>query len=744
MRALFSSLSVKTSCFAIAAGIAMPALAQETSPQPSSSTNVPSPAASNTTSQDDPSANAEITVTGWRLRQLDVATSTASRLGLSVRETPATIDQIGSDEILTRGFRTVEEATVSLPGLISGGTPGDPSLFSMRGFSGEQITLLHNGLYLGPANMINRPGNTFNIASIDVLKGPASVLYGQGSVGGAVNIVNKSADFKKDSLQALASYATFDTVSLGLGGNKIINDDLAARLDVSYHRTSGFVDDAGSNSFNVTADVLYKPTDTFSVELSVDYLRDNLSTYYGTPLVPASFGTDPIGGLLTSSTGLVIDKRLRFTNYNVNDNRAKSWQVWPRMVINWSPSDAVTITNTAYWFHAERQWINAENFIFNPTTRLIDRDRFFVFHNQDLVGDQFSLAVKHGLFGLENKVVVGADYSHLDFIRSRGFPDGDSVDPFNPVRGSFGPIVPRVSPTRWDQVALFGEDVLSLTDALKLVAGIRAERIYLTRENFNVDGSFNAASSFNRTHKLFNWRAGLVYDLTKNITAYVSYSTGKDPVGNNIFLVNAGENFGLSTSRQFEGGVKADLMNGRGSLTVAVYDIKRKNILTQLAQDTLSNVGAQTSRGVEASGELKVTGNWTVIGSATYVDAKYENFVDPNYGIAASGNRPPNIPMWTGNFWTTVRHVAGLPLEVGGGVKYVGKRMGNTANTLRLKPYATGIAYVTYELSPTLSITGRVNNLWDKAFVQWADIYYPNQVTLGEPRRFEISALARF
>lgn len=73
----------------------------------------------------DAASNEEITVTGWRVRELDKATSTSSRLGLSIRETPATIDQIGADEILTRGFRTVEEATVSLPGVISGGSPGD-------------------------------------------------------------------------------------------------------------------------------------------------------------------------------------------------------------------------------------------------------------------------------------------------------------------------------------------------------------------------------------------------------------------------------------------------------------------------------------------------------------------------------------------------------------------------------------------------------------------------------------------
>ncbi len=734
MRVALSRLLIPTSLVALAGAWAVPAFSQDLSP----------PAPEDSVTRAYPIAQEkDITVTGWRLRQLDVGASTASRLGLSIRETPATIDQIGTDEILTRGFRTVEEATVSLPGVISGGSPGDPSLFSMRGFTGEQITVLHNGLYFGPANMINRPGNTFNIHSIDVLKGPASVLYGQGAVGGAVNIVNKSPDFAGDSLQALASYASFDTASMGLGGNHVFSESVASRLDGSYHRTSGYVDDAGSNSLNVTGAVVFKPRDNLSIDVRVDYLRDNLSTYYGTPLVPSSYAADPIKGILSAASGFVIDERLRFKNYNVADNRAKSWQVWPRTVVTWSPSAAVTVINTAYAFHAERQWVNAENYVFDRATNQIDRDRFFVFHDQDLIGDQLSVAFRHKLFGFDNKLVAGIDYSHLDFIRSRGFPDGDSVDPFMPARGNFGPIVSRVSPTRWDQAALFVEDALNLTATLKLVTGLRAERLYLTRENFNVDGSFDEGTSFTRTYKLFNWRAGLTYDIVPGVTAYASYSTGKDPVGANIFLVNAGQNFGLSSSRQLEAGVKADLMNGRGSITFAAYDIKRENILTQVAIDTVSNVGSQKSRGIELSGEMRVTPAWAVTASGTYVDAAYGDFVDPNYGIAASGNTPPNVPQWVGNFWTTVQRIGGLPLEAGGGVKYVGRRFGNTANNLVLKPYATGIVYATYVLSPTLSLTGRVNNVWNRTFVQWADIYYPAQVMLGEPRRFEVSILAR-
>ena len=688
--------------------------------------------------------NNDITVTGWRLRELDLESSTASRLGLSLREIPATVDQISAGEILTRGFRTVEEATVSLPGITSGGTPGSPSLFSMRGFTADQITVLKNGLYLGPANMVARPGNTFNIQGIDVLKGPASVLFGQGAIGGAVNVISKVADFKEDSFQALGSYGSFETFSSGLGGNRILSDKVAARVDASYHRSAGYVDNTPSDSFNVTGSVLWKPSSELSVEFAMDYLKDNLSEYFGTPLVSASFGTQPLRSILSSADGRVIDRRTRFVNYNVADARIKSWQVWPRVNLYWTPSDSVTVTSKSYYFHAERDWVNAEQFVFNPATNLIDRDRFFVLHNQDLAGTQLTASFKHSLFGLDNTFLVGLDYSHLDFVRSRGFPDGDSVDPFNPAPGAFGPLVRRVSPTRWDQGAIFFEDALSLTPELKLVTGLRIERMWLTRENFNVAGQFLPATSFKRTYKPFNVRAGLVYDIAPNISTYASYSSGKDPVGSNIFLVNAGENFSLSNSRQFEIGLKADAAGGRATFTIAAYSIKRKNVLTLIATDTLSNVGSQKSQGVEVSAEGKITNNWTLIGSATYVDAEYGQFVDPNYGIDATGNTPPNVPRITASIWTTVRNIGGLPLEVGGGLRYVDDRFSNSANSVTLKDYVLGIVYATVELSPNIALTGRVNNVFDKAYAQWGDIFYPNQVTLGEPRRFEISALARF
>ena len=684
-----------------------------------------------------------VTVTG-RVRSLEQFTPTSSRLGLSSRDTPATLDVVSAETITTRGYVTVEQAANSLPGVTSGGSPGDPASFSMRGFTGDQITVLHNGLYLGPSNMTNRPQNTFNLQSVEILKGPSSVLYGQGAIGGAVNVTNKAPSFGEPRYELQAGFGSFGSTSFGFGVGGGLSENVGVRFDLSRTASDGYVDDSASNALNATLSVLWRVNDDLDVQASIDYGEDEPTNYFGTPLVPASFAKDPINNLLTSANGYVVDKAMRYKSYNVADSKIYDHQVWPQVLVRWKPIEGVTVQNLAYYFTAKRRWINAESYVFNTTTNLIDRDRFFVFHEQELYGDQGSVSVEKPVFGLSNKFLVGFDYSHLDFKRSRGFPDGDSVDPFNPSPGRFGAIVPRLSPTTWDDVAVFFEDALDLTQKLKLVVGGRYEVLDLDRKNYGPTGAFQAGSSFSRTYKPSTWRAGLVYNLNEYVTPYVSYTTGEDPVGSNIFIVNAGQNFSLSSSRQAEAGIKASLPGNRASITAAVFDIKRKNILTQVAVDTVSNVGAQTSKGLEVSGDVQLTAQWSLNANIAYTKAKYENFVDPNYGIDASGRTPPNVPDWIDNVWTSVTQVGGLPLELGGGVRYVGEREGNTAGTLKLDKYALVDLYATYSLTPRVSLTGRINNAFDKAYVGWADIYYPSEVMLGKPRSYDLSLNVKF
>jgi len=686
-----------------------------------------------------------VTVTASKVRSLDQFTPTASRLGLSTQEIPATIDMLDADEMTGRGLASVEQAATMLTGVTSGGSPGDPAALSMRGFSGDEIMTLHNGLYIGPANMVNRPGNSFNLASVEALKGPASVLYGQGAIGGVLNIINKGPSFGAPELNWIASIGSFGTTNIGIGGGTHFGDTVAVRADFSRTSTDGYVKNSGANSTNGTASLLWRPISTLQVQVMVDYLDDNPSKYFGTPWVPATSTTDALKGIISSASGLAVDKRMRYVNYNVSDANIHSDQYWPQVLATWTPNEKLTIENNAYYYHANRKWIDAETYSYNPATKLVDRDRFFVIHRQELFGDQLDLTYKSDLISLPNTVVVGFDYSHLNFMRTRGFPDGDSVDPFNPSAGVFGDMVAKKSPTHYDNVAVFGEDVLSLTPAFKLVLGGRFDHLDLDRQNYNFNGSFNAGSSFKRGYDSTNWRAGLVYDITENITPYVSYSTGTNPVNSDLFLVNAGENFSMSSSSQEEVGVKMATDDKTADLTVSLYNIKRDNILMKTSIDTVSNVGSQSSKGAEVSGDWKPLENWTFSANLAYTDAHYgADFVDPNSGLPAGHAAPPNVPNWTGNLWTSVKNVGGIPLELGGGIRYVGLRNAYTPSGIyKLQDYTLVNVYASYPVADGVLLTGRVNNLFDKAYAQWSDVFYGSEVILGSPRSFEVSIVGK-
>ena len=153
----------------------------------------------------------EIVVPGRAIDTLDLnaTSSTGSRLGLTVIETPASVELIDSSVMRARGYKSVADAVKSLPGVTSGESPAAPSTFSMRGFSRSSITVLRDGIWLGPANMVMRPQNTFNLDRIEVLRGPGSALHGQGVVGGTVNSVVKRATATEQPVEMLASYGRF-------------------------------------------------------------------------------------------------------------------------------------------------------------------------------------------------------------------------------------------------------------------------------------------------------------------------------------------------------------------------------------------------------------------------------------------------------------------------------------------------------------------------------------------------------
>jgi len=710
----------------------------------------------------------EIVVAGNPIGELglDQTSDAGSRLGLSLMETPASVEIISSEVLRARGYQKLSDAVQSLPGVVSGESPAAPSMFSIRGFTRSQITILRDGLWVGPANMVMRPQNTFNLDRVEVLRGPSSVLNGQGAVAGTVNAVNKSAGpSEPQSVDAMASFGRFDTYQAGFGAGGALSDSVWYRADISQFGSDGYVDRMDPKSTNATGSLYWQANEELAIKLAADYLDDDLADYWGTPLVPISSARSPMTDVISTTSGETVDERMRFRNYNVDDSRAESDQLFLRADLIWNPAENLEIRNTFYNFDADREWLNAEGYVY--CTQIVDvcnqsdeiqryYGYFFVFHDQDLTGNRFTAQYDHDVGSMENQILAGFEITDLDFVRARGFrrnvplQPADSVDSYNPIPGLYGPEELRgVSPTDIETRAIFTEDALTINERISLVGALRYEELDLDRLNFNAVGALEA-SSFNRDFDWWSWRIGGVYSFSENLVAYAQYSDAKDPVNANIFLVSAGENLDLTDAEQWEVGLKAIFMDGRSEATLAYFDIERDDVLEQIGVDSATNVGGRSARGLEFASTLRATDQWRFGANAAWTDAEFDS--STNF-ITFAGNTPPNVPEMTANLWTSFSRVAGLPLNIGGSVRYVDDRFGDNATTVTLHDYMVTDVYASWSLG-NYRITGRLFNATDEEYSPWSDIFYmqqndpsfiyANQVLIGAPRAWEISIEAAF
>lgn len=691
----------------------------------------------------------QVTVLGARSREglaLDVPSEGGSRLGLTSRELPASLEIIPHALMQQRGARTAGEAVESAVGVTVGDSPGNPANFSTRGFTNNQISVLHDGLKVGPPSMVGRPLDTWNLERVEVLKGPASALFGEGAVGAAVNYVSKRPDRGPQIAEGELTYGGFNTVRLGLGaGGPLGQRGLHYRADYSLNRSDGFIDRTPSTLHNLTSGFMWDATTTLKLQISFDALHDDISPYWGAPLVPASFATDPIDGIVETSTNETIDRRLRRVNYNVSDNVMNSTTYWTRAKGEWQAAPGLLVRNEFYYLNAERTWKNSETYAFNARTRLIDRDRFFVAHDQSIVGNRFEFHGERPIGGYANRFLAGIDISALDFFRPSFFADGDTVDPFSPTPGVFGTLVPANQTADIRTVAVFAEDYFAIRSNLKLAASMRAEGINLDRKLFTASGVLNAGPSFERDFTPVTGKVGVVYDVRPSASLYAHVASAADPVNTNLFIVRSGENFDLAHGVQMEVGAKQTLPRGLGEWTTAVYRIERKDILTQTSLTTADAVGQQSSSGIEATLVLRPRPKWTLQTNVAFVRARFDEFDERvgNQLVSRAGNRPFNVPPVVVGLWGSYRLGDRQPVEMGGAFRYVGDRFTTTDNAIRMLGYGVLDAFATWNAG-RYRITARIRNLLDEDYAIWGDNFYPTQVLLGAPRSAEIGVGFRF
>lgn len=661
---------------------------------------------------------------------LQERTTTGSNLGLTRMQTPASVDVIARDQIEQRGDASLVDAISRAPGLSSLGHPGNGGAsLSSRGFTdAASVMRLYDGVRQYGGIGVTFPFDTWSVERIEVLRGPASVIYGDGAIGGVVNVVPRKPGRGAVENEVQATLGTDSTQRLALGSGGAIDEKWSYRFDASGNRSDGWVDFGDSRNLSLSGALQWDPTAALSIRLSYAKGWQEPPRYFGVPLVNG--GQDPA---------------LRRKNYNVADSVIKFDDQWTELSAQWRPNSDITVRSRLYYVDSNRHWRNAEYYDFLPATGQISRTSFVeILHDQWQVGNTSDVVFSHSLAGMKNTVSAGYDVNRASFRHTNNSPySGESiVDPFVFDRGAFINVAGTTARYNNEatQYALFAEDRLEITPRWSVLAGLRYDHADIRRHDL-----VSNQQSYDKTFSHVGWRVGTVYNLTPGLALYAQYAEAADPVSALLMLSPANSNFKLATGRQVEAGLKQEFWNGKGEWTFAAYQIVKKNLVSRdVANPSLSvQVGEQSSKGIEATLGMEFLPGWRVDANAALLQARYEDFTESVGGAAVSrnGNVPTDVPERLANAWLTWRF---LPQWTAGtGIRYVGRRYANRANTLEMPAYTTTDVLLQWQPRKNTTLSLRGFNVFDKQYATTA-YYNPTQWLQGTGRRFEFTVNYRF
>ena len=634
---------------------------------------------------------------------LNAPATGGSRLDIPVRDLPASLFLIGQSLIQERGARSVEEAVQLAVGMQSSTGVGSIPSYSTRGWGGNNVSILRDGIRQNSNSQASRPVDTFQLERVEILKGPASLLYGEGAVGGAVNLVSKSpiSQLTIDSLLAAGSYGQYRA---GVGVNVPLRRNLFARVDVSQSGSDGYVGDSPQKLAAAAASLRWLPTDAINIKASATYTYDNTSAYYATPFINGTF-----------------DPRTRDINYNMEDRLTKSHNKWGQVEADALLGRGWTLNNQLFVATHALDWRNFEGYSYNAATNTVDVSSYFlIWRNDLLVGNRANARKTFDLGGHDLKVMLGGEGQRNDLERA-GNPSPNFVvpvrklDPFKP-QPHFDPGLQyaKQRDVLIKTKALFAESVFDITQRLKVVSGMRWEDIDLAYTPY--PSLVTASQSYQPT----TGRLGAVFEVAPSANLYVSYSRAVEPTTQLVSLDGSQQRFSLVPGRQLEMGAKGGAFDGRLEGTFAYFAIEKRDLLiTQLINgiQTAQQIGQQTSQGVEGTVVARPTTTLTLAGDLAFTGAEFGDFIEIVAGTNTdrSGNTPPNVPKVILNVSPTQRIGS---FDLTGTLRHIGTRWGDNGNTRLVGGFTTIDAAVSYRIRQGTRVTFRGRNLSDRIYTQ--------------------------
>lgn len=629
------------------------------------------------------------------------ATSTAgSKTAIPVTRVPQSISVVSREQLDQSPGAKADEVLRYTAGVNPStyGTDADTDWLFVRGFQADQTGIFLDNLPLYQFGFGTFLVDPFLLESIEVLKGPASVLYGGASVGGIVNYVSKRPTGERLRYTE-AGVNNFGNGYVGFDIGDGLSDGAAAYRLTGKLSGGGYQTDYSKDLRGVVqGSVELNPTAATSLTLYGSAQALDL-THTSTGFLPYA------GTAVDSATGVRIPRDLFYgepgTDVYERQQTMIGYKLEHEINGNWLVRQQARYANVSL----------KEDFVL-PFGNLIGSElsRYRFGHDTHVgtisVDTQLEGAVQTG--ALDHKVLLGFDYKsyNLDQVQSSG--SAQAIDVLNPVYGSpLGALSPYINnDITMQQAGLYAQDQIKLGGVIATFNG-RYDWVWT-----DINDHLAPAKSTSTEQGKFSGRVGLGYEFDNGLTPYVSYATSFNPT---LSLDGAGKLFPAETGRQLEVGIKYEPTLFDGLITASVFNITRDNVVGPDPANPLlqAAVGEVNVRGAELEAQVKLE-DFKITGALTYLEAE----VMKAAGSTPVGNSPVQIPMLTASLGVDYTFADGdfAGLTIGGGVRYLGGSWADDANTTKVPAVALVDAGISYKRDDW-GVALKVSNIFDTSFV---------------------------
>lgn len=632
-----------------------------------------------------------------------VVVGTALKTDTPALETPRSVSLVTEEELETRAVTKYDEALRYRSGVLAGhyGRDTKADWFFLRGFSGENSTYQDGLRLFREGGYFWWQTEPFGLERIEVLKGPASILYGEAPPGGVINAISKRPTEQARGLLSLQGgnkgHRQLGIDSSGPVGER---DDVRYRMVGLFREGDGDIDGTDNQRVYLAPSLEVDLSDRTSITLLGSYMRDHGTPTngfylpYGT-LENTPFGRVPRGTNLGEPGYDRREVTQLSLGYELEHEVSDTWRF--QQNLRYSEFDMLLRGAYLFWMLDDRQAARG------LTYRDGSYDAFTV--DNRMVGNWYTEST-------ENTLLVGLDYQKFDVEYGNGDNFGfDPIDIFDPRHGNFTPasIHTRHEEGK-EQLGLYVQNQLTLQDRWILLAGLRRDSVDVTnREEGRADQDFSDSQ--------LSFTGGVMYLADHGLSPYLSYSesfsplVGSDPDGN-AYVPSEGE--------QWELGMKYAPHWLDGYVNAAVFDLKESNTLYTSGEASNRQGGRRHSRGFELEGVGYLTDQLQLVAAYTYTDTRVD--ISPQ----ATNLRAGLIPRHQASLWLDYGFDSGLlaGLSVGGGVRYVSDSVDLPQySDTEVPSYTLYDAKVSYDLDESWTAQLSINNLTNEEYVSGCDYW---------------------